>query len=51
MTIRINSCEEARSERGWEQSMIDELPTEIELDHFDQWNFSLNNNDKGGENI
>lgn len=45
LAVRINATDEVRKERGWEFAEgVDDVPSECDLDNFEEWDFMINNN-------
>jgi len=47
--VRVHVTDQARSQRGWTRSSIDDDPTETDLDDWDDWDFRFDNNKPGLE--
>ncbi|KAH8042435.1 hypothetical protein HPB51_023274 [Rhipicephalus microplus] len=46
LTVRVKACEGTRQARGWVHTPgIDDATTECGLDHIDNWDFVISNND------
>uniref|UniRef100_A0A2M3ZKC3 Phosphomevalonate kinase n=1 Tax=Anopheles braziliensis TaxID=58242 RepID=A0A2M3ZKC3_9DIPT len=44
-TLRIEASDDTRTGRGWRfEAGVDDVPSECDLDHFDEWDLRIDNN-------
>jgi len=49
IVVRVHITDQARSQRGWTKSEIDNDPTETNLDDWDDWDYRFDNSKPGLE--